>query len=98
MGILSSVGRQTGGRVREEFGNGLLLVPGHVGRGPEYRRQPGSQMVDRPVSVAQLDCRLLHRHEGNTVFGKGDTDFPTWNSCLPSVGNKSPPILSSPGL
>lgn len=51
----------------QEFGDRIFLVQSYLGRGTVDRRRPRSQVVDRALPLAQLDRRLLHRHEGNTI-------------------------------
>lgn len=61
------IGRETSRRMCQEFGDRIFLVQDYFGRGTEYRRRPRSQMVDRTLSLAQLDSRILYRHERNTI-------------------------------
>ena len=51
----------------QEFGDRIFLVQGYPGRGTVDRGRPRSQVVDRTLPLAQLDRRLLHRNEGNTI-------------------------------
>ena len=66
--------RQAGRGVREELGDGVLLVQDDPRRGALHRGRPGPQVVDRPVPATQLDRRLLHRYEGHPVFGEGESE------------------------
>lgn len=68
---MSGSRRQAGRGVRKKLRDRLLLVQNDAGRGALDRGRSRPQVVDRALSTAQLDRRLLHRDEGNTVLGKG---------------------------
>lgn len=67
MGEMSGIGRETGRGMRQEFGDRIFLVQDYLRRGTVDRGRPRSQMVDCHLPIAQLDHRVLHRHEGHTV-------------------------------
>lgn len=67
VGEMPGIGRETGRGMCQEFGDRIFLVQDYLRRGTVYRRWPRSQVVDCPLPLAQLDHRVLHRHEGHTV-------------------------------
>lgn len=64
---MPGIERETGRRMCQEFGDRVFLVQDYFGRGTIHWGRPRSQMVDCTLSLAQLDCRVFHRHEGNTI-------------------------------
>ncbi|XP_076672201.1 sodium-dependent neutral amino acid transporter B(0)AT2 isoform X3 [Andrena cerasifolii] len=71
LGEVPGSGRHAGTGVREKFRDCLFLVQDDAGRCLVDRNRPEPQVVDRPLSVAQLGGGLLHRDEGDTVVGEG---------------------------
>lgn len=67
VGEMSRIGRETGRGMCQEFGDRIFLVQDYVRRVTVDRGRSRSQMVDCPLPLAQLDRRVLHRHEGHTV-------------------------------
>lgn len=74
VGKMSGIGRETGRGMRQKFGDRIFLVQNYLRRGTVDRRWPRTQMVDCPLPLAQLDHRVLHRHEGHPVVRQSKID------------------------
>lgn len=64
---MPGIERETGRGMCQEFGDRIFLVQDYLRRGTVDRGWSRSQMVDCALPLAQLDYRVLHRHEGHTV-------------------------------